>query len=233
MSLKDKDAALADFTAAQNCCPGYRLPYIYKARTHMDLKDKRNFASVMKVAMSMTEYPPFLEKALKTDPGYIKATQAFSTALDQEVEKMQDERQKKIFVNGKKGFEASKMDKFYEQGQKLLAQNKYSLAIDAFSNAIKTFDTPAEKALYTSKEVANFIGSWNFEHRGYCYLMIKEYKKAVDDLNKAIALWPNCQETYINRGKALKILGRTAESQADFEKASKLKPQMQPAVLQK
>jgi len=226
--LKDPKGALSDFTAAQNCCPGYRIPYVYKARVHMENKDRLNFSRVMNVALHTPEYPPFLEKLLKTDPGYMKATEAFHTEITKNFDKMEDESQRRIFKDGKKGADASKMEKYYWNGQKLSAKSQYKEAVAEYTNAIKAFDSAAEKELYKTKAAADYKYSWNFQNRGYCYLMLKDYQKAVDDLSRAIALRPDYRENYINRGKALIILGRKKEGNADLEKASKMKPNVEP-----
>lgn len=128
-----------------------------------------------------------------------------------------------MYVAGKT-HASSKMDTLYWQGRKLMDAQKYQPAIERFTAAIKAFDDPKEKALFKNKEIANYKYSWNAENRSYCYLMLKDYKSAVKDLDVAIKLRPDYKENYVNRGKALMLLGRRREAQADFEKASHLKP---------
>jgi tetratricopeptide (TPR) repeat protein len=48
--------------------------------------------------------------------------------------------------------------------------------------------------------------------------------KTLEDYNQSIALAPNEPDPYLNRGMALKRLGRRDEANADFQKATVLNP---------
>jgi len=56
--------------------------------------------------------------------------------------------------------------------------------------------------------------------------LIKEgkYKEAIDALNKAVEMDPNCAEAYFNRGLAYGKLGRHEKAIEDFSEAIKLNP---------
>lgn len=62
-----------------------------------------------------------------------------------------------------------------------------------------------------------------YHDRGALRFNAREFDKAVEDFTAAINLRPNEKKFYLNRGHALKALGRESEAQADYEKTRLLK----------
>ncbi len=218
LRFRDYSAAVKDLTEAIRICSDYSPPYISRAAAYEALGKKKAALSDREKAATLGLVPKFIAQHLKNDQG-----------MKQAVDVLKNESNKRYYVPGKSG-DSSKMESLYWQGRKLMDDGKYQAAIKCYGAAIKAFENPAEKALYKSKQMANYKYSWNFENRSYCYLMLKDYKSAVQDLSKAISMRPDYQENYINRGKALMFLGRKREAEADFEKAKHLTPGTLPTL---
>ena len=61
-----------------------------------------------------------------------------------------------------------------------------------------------------------------YNRRGYDYYMKADPDDAIRDFTEAIRLKPDFAAAYYNRGAAYRSQGRTAEAQADFNKAKQL-----------
>ena len=226
LGLKDSTAAVNDFGTAMNSCPDFQVPYVYRSKLYSQMNVRNASTRDMK-GSHRSDYPPFLQRVLNKDPVFKKTSDAFAQALSKHLD---SEVEKKFYVDGKKGKEASKVEKLHARAVLLMHQQRFNEAIVPLTGAIKAFGTPAEKALYRSEKAANYKNSLNYESRGYCYLMMRDYQEAVSDLTAAIKLRPGYRENYVNRGKALMILGRKAEGQADLDKAKVMRPNKGPDI---
>lgn len=63
---------------------------------------------------------------------------------------------------------------------------------------------------------------WPYNNRGTAYIFLQNFDRAIEDFSQAIKINPNYAKAYNNRGLCYKILGRTAESEADLKKAREL-----------
>lgn len=126
----------------------------------------------------------------------------------------------------------AELKNFYWKGRRESDSHRYKEGIASFTSAIAAYNEPAQRALYKNPKMAEFKLSACYQNRAYCSLMLKDYAKAVLDLGEAIKLRPGYKVNYINRGKALSLLGRNQEAQADFDKAKNLKPEPRPQFLQ-
>jgi len=59
-------------------------------------------------------------------------------------------------------------------------------------------------------------------NKGFTFLHQGKYDEAIQACDKAIELDPKFAESWNNKGKALKALGRITEAEAAFAKANKL-----------
>ncbi|XP_051912790.1 tetratricopeptide repeat protein 6-like [Hippocampus zosterae] len=91
-------------------------------------------------------------------------------------------------------------------------------AIDHLNNAITQLTTN------TGQERQNQIQAVYMAARGDCYMLIKEYQKALYDFIMAIKFDPNESTYYQSRGNCQLQLGHINEALADFESAIKHKP---------
>jgi tetratricopeptide (TPR) repeat protein len=229
LELKDYDKAISDATQAIRFCPDYYLPYQMRARAYTEKNDAGRAEDDSARAKKLHLLPDFLLKSIQQDKdlqaALSRATPNFSQA---QMKAQQEASYRKYYVNGAKGQAASKMEKLNLEGRSLMHSKKYPDAVAKFSQAITAGQDPKEKALYKIKAMFGYKLCLNYQCRAYCLLMMKDYQKALDDLNEAIKLRPDWPENYINRGKALKLLGRSKEAQADLEKASRMKPATMP-----
>jgi tetratricopeptide (TPR) repeat protein len=92
-----------------------------------------------------------------------------------------------------------------QNGYRLMKENEYRFAIAMFAQAIKINPTVSELYFF----------------RGFCESYNFQFKKAIDDFNKAIVLKPNYPEAYANRGKAkIFLLTIGGNPNVDPEKAT-------------
>ena len=61
-----------------------------------------------------------------------------------------------------------------------------------------------------------------YYNRGTAYALLRKFKQAIQDFNKAIELNPNYAAAYNNRAYCYQELGDKAKAQADFAKAKEL-----------
>jgi len=88
-----------------------------------------------------------------------------------------------------------------------------------FDDAVKSFTQ-----VISSKNVHNENLAKTFNSRGSCHRDLKNYKCALEDFNKAIALNPNDAVAYNNRGICYSLLKQNELALADYNKAIELNP---------
>lgn len=222
--LKQKKLSEAekDFTESIRCCPDYSTPYMFRAKTLMAENKSALANDDIAKASNLRSAPPFVYKSMAS----VKSPETDRLLIKSAVAQTE-----KYYVGGIKGQEASQMEKCYLDGHKLRDAGNYVAAIDKFTAGIVSSGDAKEKALYKSKDMYNYIVGLNYENRAFCYLMLKNWKKAIDDLSKEIELRPNHKESYINRGKAYQSMGKEKEAAADFATAKALKPNSIPKFL--
>lgn len=222
LAMKNYDAAVKDLTDAIVLCPDYSSPYSNRAKAYKALKKDRAAFNDIAEASNLETLPKFL---LADSKGITTASDSIFQA---KLEQFRKQSANKYYVNGAAGKASSKVENLYQEGRELRDAEKYEEAAAKFTAAIKAVEDPKEKAKYKSKEMIDYKLSESYKNRAFCALILKRWDQAVTDLTASIKLEPNCQENYINRGKALQALGRTKEAQADFAKAKLLKPNVLP-----
>lgn len=96
---------------------------------------------------------------------------------------------------------------YYNRGLSQNRLKKFDLAIADFSRAIQL--NPQDWKAFSS--------------RGYSYWGLKNYNSAIVEFNKALELNPNDYISLQNRGLCFQELGQTAQANADFAEANRIK----------
>jgi tetratricopeptide (TPR) repeat protein len=91
----------------------------------------------------------------------------------------------------------------HDRGRELLNKGRYRDSIEELSEAIQ--------------QQPDFGVAYNA--RGFAYFMLRQYSRALTDLDEAIRLNPQYQNAYQNRSHARKAAGDSAGSSADAMKA--------------
>jgi tetratricopeptide (TPR) repeat protein len=129
--------------------------------------------------------------------------------------------QQKVEEQAKEQKQYTGLKQLFEQGQALSAQNKYAEAAAAFEQALplaKGKNTPVVLA-----QLANTYGkaaSADTDRDA----KVKDQEKALDYFQKAIEANPTDGSLHNNRGKLYAEMGKTAEAQAEFQKAAEIDP---------
>ena len=61
-----------------------------------------------------------------------------------------------------------------------------------------------------------------YNNRGWVYYLLKDYKKAIEDFNKAISINSKFANAYHNRGLCYQAINENEKALADFNKAKAL-----------
>jgi tetratricopeptide (TPR) repeat protein len=100
----------------------------------------------------------------------------------------------------------STTEDYFERGDNLQKQGKYSQAVEAFTRAIKMNPHLAEP----------------YFKRGLSYYYLEQYPKALSDYNQAIAINPDYAHAYYNKALIFEDLGDTNTAGTHFERAAEL-----------
>ena len=103
----------------------------------------------------------------------------------------------------KDAFDAENWDKAIKLGEAIRAEFPNSFDADGWNTK-------------------NLAGAYN--NRGNSYNELKQYERAIEDLNKAIEIEPEDAEAYYNRGDSYNKLKQYERAIQDFDKAIGLKP---------
>ena len=98
-------------------------------------------------------------------------------------------------------------DAYNATGRKLIQEGSYQKAVDALSEAL-TLDPKHVQALNA---------------RGYAYMFLRQYSKALADLNFAIDLKPEYANAYLTRAGVKGRMGDQKGADEDRAKAASLK----------
>jgi tetratricopeptide (TPR) repeat protein/S1-C subfamily serine protease len=130
---------------------------------------------------------------------------------------------------------------YWLRGNWLSELERYSAAVDAYSEAIKIKPHPfvynnrgnawSDLKEY-QKAIADYTQAINldpklaaaYNNRGLAWYNLKEYEKAIADYNQAINLDPKLAEAYYNRGLAWYDLKEYEKAIADYTQAINLDP---------
>ncbi len=118
-----------------------------------------------------------------------------------------------------KGMQITPVTQLNLAARGLMDSGDYPGAIRKFTEAIEEFKRKKDE--YEHGDLGLVVG---LQNRGFCKLMIKDYKGAIPDLTEAIKISPNYRDNYVNRAEAYRLLGKIRESEADLKKAKELEP---------
>jgi len=115
----------------------------------------------------------------------------------------------------------------HRRGLCYMDSRQYSQAVADFDMAIKFRDRVLEGGTLGSvdTEKTKLNTAFSYQNRAYCYLMVRNYAKAVADLSRAISLRPDYRMNYMNRAKAYELMGKPALAMQDRKTAAALKPE--------
>lgn len=77
---------------------------------------------------------------------------------------------------------------------------------------------------YYTKFIDIFPVASGFKNRGYAYLYLNEYEKAISDFNKVIILLPYKADAYTDRGNAYREFNKYNNAISDYNKALEIEP---------
>ncbi|TDH69437.1 hypothetical protein CCR75_007706 [Bremia lactucae] len=101
-----------------------------------------------------------------------------------------------------------------ERGVSLMERKQYGAAIPFFTEAIETLSS---SELSTVSSIVKL-----FHQRGLCYLAVKKYKCAIQDLSRVMQMTPKSSELFAKRGKAYAALGEHHAAMLDYNEAISL-----------
>lgn len=142
----------------------------------------------------------------------------FDMAKERALQKRQQEKtlaenpelQKQLHEQDKEQKEFSSLKQFFDQGQALYDAKQYAEAAAVFERAMP---------LAKEKNLPVVLG-----RLAECYHKARQYDKAVEAFQKAIAAKPDDANLYNNLGGVYADMGKTAEAAAEFQKAAEVDP---------
>lgn len=120
------------------------------------------------------------------------------------------EYQKQVQEQAKQQKEFTSLKQIFDEGQSLYSQQKYAEAAAMF-----------EKAIPLAKDKNLLVVLMRL---GDSYREAKQYDKALDYYQKAIAMDPSNADLHNNMGSIYADTGKIEEAQAEFQKAAELNP---------
>ena len=123
---------------------------------------------------------------------------------------------------------------YADKGDKVKALEFYQKAIEQdpenisalYHKAITIYETNPSQAIedFNQCEASSneYIKSLIYVPRGRSYGILKQYKRAILDFNKAIEKEPNNGANYLDRGMTYYWMGESQKAQIDFQKARQL-----------
>ena len=101
-----------------------------------------------------------------------------------------------------------KANSLFDKGNRLSNEEKLGFAFNIYNSLITEHSVNPEV----------------YHHRGYAYMLVGEFDKAIEDFNETIELNPKHPVAYVNRGLAYHLLGEFDKAIVDFSKAIELNP---------
>ena len=96
--------------------------------------------------------------------------------------------------------------------------NNFDKAIAGYSKYIADFTKESQGIKNENQDEHDYYLCWGYQSRAICYLNAHNYSDGIADLNEAIKLRPRYRANYVNRAKALRIVGNIKMAEKDEEK---------------
>lgn len=243
--------AIEDFTKIIECEPKNHLAYLNRGIANEQLKKFQesmvDYTKAMNLSSKDHDIVCFLHKGI-----YHRLNTPSQTNKNQTKNNLHKKNKHPIERDSlPTGNPLSRMNmpkdriSFMERGKIHESQKKYHEATLDYTKAIEL--GPDEKNAYklrgnlyiTQQKFIEAISDYNkvielspkkescdYNLRGKLFEKSLKHQEAFNDYTIAIELNPNEAEYYLNRGKLLKLMGKTLEAENDFAKAGSLKNQM-------
>lgn len=222
MKLEEWERAKNDLTDAIFFAPDYSVPYYLRAKVYQHLGKKDECMADMAKASNLKPMPAFILNDLRKAGSMDGPT---AKMMNEKFAEMRKKRAQQYYVGGLDGLEKSKSDKLTKYAFQLREDERYLEARGQYTKVIESLKTPAEIALFKDQKYRLENLAMALQNRAFCSLMMKDFQPAIADLTEAIKLQPTWQDSYLNRAKAYKNIGKLKESEADFAKARTLLPE--------
>ncbi len=144
------------------------------------------------------------------DPTEVDFDLAKERALVAKEQQSNPEAQKQLQQQEKDSKALAGLKALYDQGQDLYQQKKYAEAAAAFEQAV---------AMAKDKNRAIVLGQL-----AQSYEKARQFDKAVENYQKALAIVPNDASLHINLGSTYAEMNKIPEAQAEFTKGAELNP---------
>lgn len=222
IKLDEWQKAKNDLTDAIFFAPDYSAPYYIRAKVYQHLGQKDECMADMAKASNLKPVPAFILNDLRK-----QGTMDGPTAkmMNEKFAELRKKRAQQYYVGGLDGLEKSKSDKLSKYAFQLREDEKYLEARNQYSKVIESLKSASEIALFKDQKYRLEHLAMAHQNRAFCSLMMKDFTPAIADLTEAIKLQPTWQDSYLNRAKAYKNIGKMKESEADFTKARTLLPE--------
>jgi tetratricopeptide (TPR) repeat protein len=144
------------------------------------------------------------------EPTQVDFDLAKERALVQREQQSNPEVQKKLEEQNKEQKQFTGLKQYFDQGQALYDQQKYTEAAAMFEQAL-----PLAKDKNVAPVLAKLADSYHHA---------RQFDKAAENYQKAIELTPNDANLHNNLGSLYADMGKTEQAQAEFQKAAGLDP---------
>lgn len=222
IKLDEWQKAKNDLTDAIFFAPDYSAPYYIRAKVYQHLGQKDECMADMAKASNLKPMPAFILNDLRK-----QGTMDGPTAkmINEKFAEMRKKRAQQYYVGGLQGLDKSRSDKLSKYAFQLREDEKYLEARTQYSKVIESLKSASEISLFKDQKYRLEHLAMAHQNRAFCSLMMKDFTPAIADLTEAIKLQPTWQDSYLNRAKAYKNIGKIKESEADFAKARTLLPE--------
>ncbi len=110
-----------------------------------------------------------------------------------------------------------KSQDLYHQGRGEMDDGRYGRAIGLFTAYIALHKQESKSIKNENKASHDYYLSWGYQNRAWCYIQLRDFGKAIDDLTDAIKLRPTYSPNYKNRAQCYKLTGRRDLAQRDLD----------------
>ena len=103
-----------------------------------------------------------------------------------------------------------------------MEKGNYGRAIGIFTVYMAMHKEESKQIKNENKTTRDYYLSWGPQNRAWCYIQLKNYGKAIDDLTEAIKLRPTYALNFENRAQCYQLTDRPDLAKNDLVTAKKL-----------